>query len=1387
MRFCRVVCGVLATVVALAVVGAPPTGAQPVAHGADPAVVAPPAGEQAAARSGPEATALAEAKRTGRRVEVPSERSATKQVFALPGGGFEAELSSEPTHVLKGGSWQPIDPTLVRRTDGAVVPRAAADLVFSGGGSRLPLVRYSTKSGSFELRWPGKVPEPRLQGSTATYGEILPGVDLRLTATDAGFTKVFVVKTREAASRLTAVSFGLRTDGLTMTTTAAGLVSVKDKAGLEILTGSKPLMWDSPEAGAISPLGAKQTTGRTQLSKQQLTIIPDRGLLTDPAAKYPLFVDPTYEPPQHGWTKAFSGHPTNNYWNGGVDDGYGKAGYCGFTGCQNIGNTRSWWQYDISALRGAIIKSAEFNLHQFNAGACGQPVQIWASGIISGQTTWNFQPGTIGPMLNEPSPPCGQIGIGTGVGSTIDSWLKSGRTLATFLVRPRNDGNSAQWKRFDWAKLVVAYNWAPGAPTGVSANVANGPSLGCPTTADTSFSYSPRPTLRATINDRDNESVKAEFVFQNADGSGAQTVATPFQAANKPGYSITVPAGKFANRSKIAWRVRGVDQSNAGGPWSAWCTLTVDSEVPAAPGVTSTDFPEGQTAGYVGKTGAFEVTSTDPDVIGYHWEVNFDAQSEIVDVNSPHFVRAVNGRATILATAPRVGSNDLYVRAVDRAMNTSDNYAKVDPVDGKEHAYHFLVGSLVPPPAGHWPLDGAHLTTTAPDISANARHGAITGIASVGASSAWTFGRIGDALKFTGTTGHVTAAGGPPVDTSKTFSVTAWAKLDKIGGHPTVVSIDSGQTPGFQLQATPAGQWAFAMFSGDVAGGGSRHDRIVSPTAAKLGVWTHVAGTYDTASDQLTLYVDGVQVATGIHPNAWRATGALTIGRSEWNNTPSDFWPGAIDDVRVYDRLLTADEVVGLAGSPTLEEAFYPLEEGAETTAADVAGEYRNGTLIGDATWTSGYESAGAVQLDGAGDAVAVPGQAVRTDGSFTVEARAKLDVAGSTAFQTVVSQDGPSSSGFALQYLPASGGRPGGWAMSLSPADAANPAWVVARSAEAAGTDWVHLAGVYDASKRQLRLYVDGVLKATQEVTKTVAVNGNLVLGRAKQAGVAVAYFDGALDDVHLFTGVRSDVQVRADNLSVATSRPNVHAGQLARYVSHNSKHYLSTGPVPRGARFEGSLGLPVPAGTPNTQMVYSCEYPGGQFTSISPTCENMTRIGTIGLLYKEKPDDVPTLPIYRCLVPKSGDHFNSHDENCEGFTKEWLHGYSLAYRNLISYELSYGSRDRLTTSGAPAIGYQPVGVQGIVAMTNEPGTRGLVSCVDGTDEFLSNDAACEGKTVRHWVGNSWDEPPAHARASATLFSCSTIATGERFTSLDEFCDGENVIRPLGYVITRL
>lgn len=172
------------------------------------------------------------------------------------------------------------------------------------------------------------------------------------------------------------------------------------------------------------------------------------------------------------------------------------------------------------------------------------------------------------------------------------------------------------------------------------------------------------------------------------------------------------------------------------------------------------------------------------------------------------------------------------------------------------------------------------------------------------AGTTWTPGVHGSALKFNGE-GQYAETASPVVDTTGDYTVSAWASLDALpGNYATVVSQDGRRTENpFYLQY---GQGAFAFSTP----GGKRARAEMTP---ETGQWYHLVGVRD--GDELKLYVDGSLAATAPAGSADVSTGPLSVGRAQYAGAKGDFWNGSIDQVRVYDKALTADEVSELHGA----------------------------------------------------------------------------------------------------------------------------------------------------------------------------------------------------------------------------------------------------------------------------------------------------------------------------------------------------------------------------------------------------------------------------------------------------------------------------------------
>jgi hypothetical protein len=93
--------------------------------------------------------------------------------------------------------------------------------------------------------------------------------------------------------------------------------------------------------------------------------------------------------------------------------------------------------------------------------------------------------------------------------------------------------------------------------------------------------------------------------------------------------------------------------------------------------------------------------------------------------------------------------------------------------------------------------------------------------------------------------------------------------------------------------------------------------RALAPTAPNPGQWYHLVGVRDVQHNAMLLYVDGKLAGTAAYCPGSAATGHTVIGRGQYQGNQVDFWGGKLDQVHVYDRALSADEIATLYTSGT--------------------------------------------------------------------------------------------------------------------------------------------------------------------------------------------------------------------------------------------------------------------------------------------------------------------------------------------------------------------------------------------------------------------------------------------------------------------------------------
>ena len=194
---------------------------------------------------------------------------------------------------------------------------------------------------------------------------------------------------------------------------------------------------------------------------------------------------------------------------------------------------------------------------------------------------------------------------------------------------------------------------------------------------------------------------------------------------------------------------------------------------------------------------------------------------------------------------------------------------------------------------GHWLMNEAG-GLTAYDISGNGNHGTLTN------GPTWTQGQFGPALSFDGLDDRVTL---PDMGTAESypFTFSAWFNTSAADATQAVVSQTNSADSAQRAQLTYAD--TVTNFCWNVRNGASEAEACTSIT--QDGAWHHAVGVSLSATDH-KLYVDGVLKTSNTNSVSAPAVDTTTIGDNPKIVFP---WNGRIDDVRIYNRALSAGEI----------------------------------------------------------------------------------------------------------------------------------------------------------------------------------------------------------------------------------------------------------------------------------------------------------------------------------------------------------------------------------------------------------------------------------------------------------------------------------------------
>jgi len=215
---------------------------------------------------------------------------------------------------------------------------------------------------------------------------------------------------------------------------------------------------------------------------------------------------------------------------------------------------------------------------------------------------------------------------------------------------------------------------------------------------------------------------------------------------------------------------------------------------------------------------------------------------------------------------------------------------------------------------GYWTFDGQDTnwaTGQVFDRSGNKNTGTLTNMST---STSPAIGKFGQAFRFDGVNDYVDITGNPSsLQITSNLTISAWVKARSFpnGDDNYIVTKTSGiGEVAYKLGATIDN--AVEQFSIAVSVDGTSLARRYTSTTIKADQYYHVVGVYDASSQTLNIYINGALnngtlAGAAVPASIFNSSGDVLLGKYEAD--PSRNFNGLIDDVRIYNRALSATEI----------------------------------------------------------------------------------------------------------------------------------------------------------------------------------------------------------------------------------------------------------------------------------------------------------------------------------------------------------------------------------------------------------------------------------------------------------------------------------------------
>lgn len=386
-------------------------------------------------------------------------------------------------------------------------------------------------------------------------------------------------------------------------------------------------------------------------------------------------------------------------------------------------------------------------------------------------------------------------------------------------------------------------------------------------------------------------------------------------------------------------------------------------------------------------------------------------------------------------------------------------------------------------------------------------------------TATFTTGKIGNALTLNGSSQALTV-GTSLLSAYSACTIASWFKLGATGAYQRIVSKTDDTTYNQLVRVTNGNKLAAHIST-------SSESTITGGTTLSSGVYYFGVVTYDGSN--INLYLNGVSDATAVAKTGSLKTSAdiVSIGRDNQGAT-SEYFNGQIDEIGIWSRALTADEISQLYNSnralaypltaPTLYGgvAYWKLDESSGNAADSVGSNTGTNT---DVTYDTGKINNAGV-FNGSSSKFVLPNLNVSGSSARSISCWIKPDVVNSldTIFASGVSA---TMNNFDLFI----GQSTGSVYLSFNGGDVGTGNVLTAGN-------YYHIVAVFDGGVQSLstcHIYLNGVEQSlTQYGTSGQTVNttnSNYAIGT--DPVTAGRYFDGQIDEACIFNRALSSTEV--------------------------------------------------------------------------------------------------------------------------------------------------------------------------------------------------------------------------------------------------------------------